>query len=280
MPASGFKREYPLTKLFLSAYDNASWGDCEPVAPYPDVWPDTHTDGEVDFLGRRSDKRVLAIEHTLIEPFVGDKENFSIFRPFLSIEEDPLLAVPGRAIYVNVPVGTLRVGRRREHLVVRDLHDWLRANIPLLPEGKSQQVCQLSSLPGKGNLALDIRVQVIRNASGKLLIRRYGEGAVGQAVEKALKAKLEKLVNTGADLCILLFERDQLFWPHSLTILDEIEKRRIMFPNLTKVHEIGFVETAVFETQKYVYFELYNGTEFIETFDFQEGQLLHRQNHR
>ena len=51
----------------------------------------------------------MAIKHTLIEPFVGDKGDFAAFeQAFLKIEDDKSLAVPDTGTTVYVPVGILR----------------------------------------------------------------------------------------------------------------------------------------------------------------------------
>ena len=56
----------------------------------------------VDMLAtRKADGTTLAVEHTIIEPFVGDKEDFASFGPaFLAIEQDHSLLMPGRWLEV------------------------------------------------------------------------------------------------------------------------------------------------------------------------------------
>jgi hypothetical protein len=54
-------------EAFLSACDDLSWADAEKD------WVDRRIDGGVEMLAKRkSDGKTLAIEHTLIQPFVGD----------------------------------------------------------------------------------------------------------------------------------------------------------------------------------------------------------------
>jgi hypothetical protein len=62
---------------FLSAYENGAWADAEVIRP------DSidRKNPAVDRLAiRESDGKRLAIEHTIIEPFVGDKKDFAYFR--------------------------------------------------------------------------------------------------------------------------------------------------------------------------------------------------------
>src|SRR4030095_200324 len=99
------RREHILIELFLSSYEHNSWAHCHRD------WLEKKEDGAVEVLATRPDGKTLAIEHTLIQPFVGDKEDFAYFRSsFLRIEEDKALIVPERIIYVDVPIGALQKG--------------------------------------------------------------------------------------------------------------------------------------------------------------------------
>lgn len=50
----------------------------------------------------------MAIEHTLIEPFVGDKSDFAAFdQPLAALRNDQSLAVPNAGIEVYIPAGTM-----------------------------------------------------------------------------------------------------------------------------------------------------------------------------
>lgn len=268
MPADS-RREHILIELFLSAYENHSWAHCTRD------WLEKKHDGAVEILATRADGISLAIEHTLIQPFVGDKEDFDHFSKFfLPIEEDRSMIIPERIIYVNVPVGALQKGYSWEP-VVTDVHKWLKANRLLLPKGRSQNKCPIGKVRKRKANDLDLQVRVVFTPGfeGTFKIRRYGVGQLGGAVEKALKEKLPKLVRTVADKRILLLERDQ-FTLRELDIYDEIEKRRKNFPDLAKVHEVWFVETAFYETDKYVGFELYDNRVLIQTLDFLDGQLI------
>ena len=69
------RREDTFIERFLSAYENGSWADAKIC------WLDKKIDGAVEALAtRRSDGKTLAIEHTIIEPFVSDKEDFAFFK--------------------------------------------------------------------------------------------------------------------------------------------------------------------------------------------------------
>ena len=93
-------------QAFPSAWEKGSWADAGLAKP--DAID--RTNPAVDQIAaRKSDGKTLAVEHTIIGPFVGDKEDFAFFEAaLLGIEKDESLAVPGRLIEVFVPVGTLR----------------------------------------------------------------------------------------------------------------------------------------------------------------------------
>ena len=50
---------------------------------------------------RKVDKRTLAIEHTLIQPCLGERDDLASFAPFHEIGKDLSLRVPGRRIDVT-----------------------------------------------------------------------------------------------------------------------------------------------------------------------------------
>ena len=170
------RREDTFIERLLSAYENESWADAEID------WLDKRIDGAVDALAtRRSDLKTLAIEHTIIEPFVNEKEDFAFLEAaFLGIEDDKSLLVPGRWIQVFVPVGTLHDQRKQSvrNAIVKAVHSWLKTNRLSLRDGTSEHRCGIAGVPGKPtfNITLNIRVvpMLLGSAAerGSLLIRR------------------------------------------------------------------------------------------------------------
>ncbi|MFQ5796726.1 MAG: hypothetical protein ACE5JP_16985 [Candidatus Bipolaricaulia bacterium] len=267
------RRENRIIEIFLSAYESDSWADAKLD------WLDEKEDSAVEVLAtRRSDGKTLAMEHTVIEPFVGDKDDFARFAPlFLQIEDDPSLIVPDRILYVYVTVGTLQKGLKWE-AVARSVHDWLRANIRALPEGRSTHACAISGAAKVPfDISLSLRVISSPGAQGKLLIRRQQVGTdLGEIVSNALKKKLPKLVNTTAEKRILLLERQHMnLLPEQ--ILEEIERRRTDFPELAHVQEIWIVETMFYESDGHLRFELYRNGDVIRGIDFQHGRQLFKE---
>jgi hypothetical protein len=72
------RTEDTLIKLFLSAYENNTWAGCEVQ------WLDQQQDGAVEVLATRPDGRSLAIEHTLIESFIGEREDLERLAAFFA----------------------------------------------------------------------------------------------------------------------------------------------------------------------------------------------------
>ncbi len=275
-------REDPFIKLFLSAYEDGSWADAD--LEKPDAID--RKNPAVDQLAtRKSDGRTLAIEHTIIEPFVGDKGDFVSFEAaFLEIEKDKSLVVHGRWLQVFVPVGVLqqRSPAAREAMV-QAVHGWIKANRLTLPEGRGKHTCPVTGTPGNPSfdIALNVRVTPLKRGSsdepGSLHVRRQQvDNTLGQVIEKALKKKVPKLVNTQADKRILLLERQHMnLLPEAM--LQEIENRRASFPDLARVDEIWIIETIGYGTAfsgTYLRFELYDKGDIVRSFDFTDGKLI------
>jgi hypothetical protein len=92
MPSTGIRPEDDLIDLFLSIYENCSWA--APLSTRDLV--DRRMDSGVELIATRiADGLTLAIEHTLIEPFVGEKTDFhSRFKALGSaLEADPDLKI-------------------------------------------------------------------------------------------------------------------------------------------------------------------------------------------
>jgi hypothetical protein len=257
-----------LLNLFLFAYDDFTWATASLT------WLDQEQDGTVELLAKRADGMTLAIEHTLIESFIGEREDFERFKAFLAIQDDPSLVTPGKIVYINVPRGVLAKGQPWQQ-IVSGVHQWLRANIHALPNGESTHTCVIGS--GVPDVSLQARVIPEPKFSDHPIIRRYGAVNVGETVEKALKAKLPKLVATTADKRILLLERNQ--WSLSERgIHAEVERSRSAFPSLAQV-EVWSVETVTASadgTRGYVDFKRYQNGDMVENIAFNDGALFSR----
>lgn len=120
--------ENALISLFLSAYENDAWQDCSKT------WLDEEHDRAVEILAtRQSDGAMLAIEHTLIQPYALHKqESVRFTKIFGAIQNDPNLIVRNRGVDVLIRSGTLAEGYDWKS-ISSAVHDFLRANIRKLP---------------------------------------------------------------------------------------------------------------------------------------------------
>ena len=155
-------REDAFIKLFISAYERGSWSEATLIKP--DAI--NRTSAAVDQVAtRESDGKRLAIEHTIIEPFVGEKQDFVFFdSAFLKIEQDKALAVPERWTRVFVPAGLLR-GQSKpaaRSAIVDAVRSWLQRNRLLLPNGSSQHHLSVS-VSGKKALDITLCIKVVLN---------------------------------------------------------------------------------------------------------------------
>jgi hypothetical protein len=73
VPTTGVRDEDRLIELFLSMYENKSWAGGLSTRESPE----RVMDGGVELIATQlATGRTLAIEHTIIEPFVGEKRDF------------------------------------------------------------------------------------------------------------------------------------------------------------------------------------------------------------
>jgi hypothetical protein len=272
MPTTGIRPEDELIDLFLTIYEGRSWAGPLSIK----VSPERTVDGGVEMIATRvSDGRKLAIEHTLIEPFVGEKTDFhSHFKELgRQLKADESLQVPGFALYVYAPVNILPARANRQG-IIDDVGSWLRANRMSFPAEPVPRDCPSPHHPD-GKVRLQVRLQPLSDPDSTfLIVQRHGELQVGDAVKRALQRKLPKLVKTDVHARLLLLERDQ-GWVDPDALCDEVERLRPQFPDLMAVHEIWIVDTASFDDKKeYVDFSRREGGLAVESFDFFRGKLL------
>jgi hypothetical protein len=119
--------------MFLSAYENDSWKLSSRD------WVEERQDGAVEVIATRADGTELAIEHTLVQPFVGEKFDSDVFmKAFGRIEKNTALVLPGRHLDVSIPVHAIPKGYDWNG-AGEELLRWLAVNHSSEPmDGKSE----------------------------------------------------------------------------------------------------------------------------------------------
>jgi hypothetical protein len=228
MPVSRPRKERLLIELFLSAYDSDSWNNCGRV------WLEDFGDNAVELLATKLDGTTLAIEHTLIQPFVGEKtDSHRFLQTFLPIDSNPALTIPGRRLFVSFPVESLKAGYNWNS-ITDELLLWLKEKHASFPESRSEHNLMLKRSPSRDpfEITVGIEIEHLPGLRGCCLIRRdHVPKNFCDVVETALRKKLPKLIETPADRRILLLEFEHLSLRES-TIHAEIEKDRPNFPDL------------------------------------------------
>lgn len=253
MTAKPGRDEQVFIRRFVSAYENFAWAGSK-IDPL-----DERTEGAIEALITRSDGLTMAIEHTLIEPFVGDKSDFAAFEQAMCrrIEEDLSLRVPNTGIIVYVPVGVFE-GRKpaQRNLIIDSIHSWIRSNWLHLHEGMHRYPCDLAGMEPVTLTVNRTKFGHLQSDPGSVLVRRQQvTNDLDKVIEKALRKKLGKLVSTKADRHILFLERDQFSFMPDL-MFTEIERQRPNFPLLERVDEIWHVESIGYKLGGHLYFEL------------------------
>ena len=285
MPTSS-RREDAIIELFVSAYKDFAWKDsCI-------CWLDRVIDGAVDALVTRSDGKTLAIEHTLIEPFEGDRGNLESFFKRLQqrIEDDPALRQTDRSVrvYVNIdapPDALTKHTSRSWDTIGECVQRWLQAHLAQLGEGGGDHDCRIEGhgIATPFSMKLYIKIISSKGSDRGPLIRRCGPTKVDDTVKKALDKKLPKLAGTSADKRILLLERNQ--WPLcEEQIWQEIQRQAADFPLFSKIDEIWIAETVFYDVSTdpkwcgYLGFKQYadDSARLVASMAFMRGVLISR----
>jgi hypothetical protein len=274
MPQTKEGRDSKLIALFLSAYEDGSWAGDLAIRERPE----SQVDRGVDTLAtRKSDGFTLAIEHTLIEPFPGEKQDYyQHFKPLQDqLRADDTLRVPGFAVHVELPPGALPHGSDWRG-IGDDITGWVRASQSSFPANAAVLPCPAPHHPS-GALQLRVRRVPLGDPAKAfpLIVQRYGNMRIGDSVEKALREKLPKLTGTKADRRLLMLERDQ-GWVTPELVRSEVDRLRSPFPALSAVDELWIMDTASFgERDVYVAFDVVDAMgRNVERFEFYGGKLF------
>ncbi|MGZ8847108.1 MAG: hypothetical protein ACXW3C_11655 [Pyrinomonadaceae bacterium] len=204
----------------------------------------------VEAIAINESGRTLAVEHTLLQPFVGEKDDAQRFLTALGqIGKESDILLPKHMVTVAVNVGAIPKGVDWSS-VNRTVKEWLRAGLEALPMGSSQQT--VPNLPFELNLGMNKRT--FRDDKGKLFFSRYAPpDSLSEVMTNAMKKKLPKLLAALADEKILLFEQDCPYHAYD-TIHNMIEKMTEQFSEIASLKEIWLLDTTAWKSENYIAF--------------------------
>lgn len=277
MPVKAEPKERPIIQMLLSACDNGTWQHALLD------WVEEKQDGAVEVIATRTDGTRLGLEHTLIQPFVGEKFDSEVFmRAFGRIEKNPALTLPERYLDVVIPVHAIPKGYHWDE-VGQDLLNWLLVNHTAAPhEGQSLHVVPVAATSKNGPLGLPITLRTMHlpGMTGTCLIARDKmPGNLEAIVEKALRTKIPKLVATAVDKRILLLERDQIAIGNN-KIYRQIVKLAPSFVDLARIDEIWIANTCSLASEHWASFTLMDGRGLVELLIFKNAALKSRRDDR
>ena len=184
------KRDQQLVSYFLRAF-NHQYGTSYKVVRWP-VAENRQTPA-VEAVACNDNGETIAIEHTLIQPFEGERIDTDRFmKVFGKLEGNTDLMKPGYNVDVIVRVGAVRKGTKWE-VVADRVREHIVESIPALGEGTKEE--SIEGLP----FALSVTLVIQSHGPAEkdhVWISRYESGAatLKQVVRTALERKLPKLV--------------------------------------------------------------------------------------
>lgn len=236
-------REKRLIERFVGAYNTHRAAAFQITA-----WPDEldSTGKAVDALAADAANGQIAIELTLLQPFVNERADSHIFEKTVgSLDGQKDLLLPDFDVDLSFRVGAVPKGVDW-NCVAPTVEGWYLGNRDALPTGFSTQ-----RIPG---LSFDLDVNVQKEpapGSGHLFISRTVPAeSVDPVVRRALDSKLPKLVAAEGDIHLLLLEKNSL--PRGNREIGEaIEKLRPEIAELAKTDEVWLVNTVAWDSEDY-----------------------------
>jgi hypothetical protein len=213
-------------------------------------WPDKDSSKQaIDAVCQDDSGSMLGVEHTLIQPFEGEKEDTAglFMKTLAAFENHPDLLQPGFMIEVSQPVGAVQKGIDWSRVQGEQLGQ-LRNVLPTLPEG--HHCVKMKGTNWSIDLALH-RVGLDASDSGKLFVGRIWPGDPGPGlIIKALNDKVPKLSAFTSGKRILLLEKDAV----AGTIERQFEQLPGDFSNLLcKIDEVWSANTSNLKTEGVVF---------------------------
>ena len=237
-----------MVRLFLSRYQDPA-GNSYRLAERPDVVE--RNAPAIEAVAHDAHGHRLAVEHTLIQPFEGQKsDDLPFLKGFERLRLDDSLRVPDRLIEVIPPAFAIPRGFDWD-AVGQTVHDWFKGARLTFGDGDSWHT--IPNLPFK----LEVLVQTmdIAGTEGVVSVSRLlpKDRPFREVLRIALARKIPKLVATPAETRILLLE-DASSAIGFRQVIEGIDVCREEFPQLSDVTAIWVVKTIAWKTAGDVWF--------------------------
>ncbi len=231
-------RDKDVIKYWLRLYNRLTGSKFE-IHDWPDKDPSKQN---IDALCRNEGGYTLGIEHTLIEPFEGEKGDAARFlRTLATLENHPSLLQPGYVFIISQPIGSIPAGINWED-VPKEFLKQLPGILPTLPENDSEVV-----IKGSTNWEIKLHIKKLQmqpNDHGKVLTSRLFPGDPGpELFVNALKRKAPKLASSSAEKKILLLEKDAVAGTIECQF-EQLPEEKEIKALLASIDEIWVVNTA------------------------------------
>jgi hypothetical protein len=242
------KRDKVIIERFLQEY-NDERGTSYKVVDWPDEGDRT---GKVIDALAADGAATLAIEHTLLQPFAGERQDTAIFLKAVGkLDKAPHLMVPGFTISLSLEVGAIPKGVDWSS-VGPAVEAWYLSVRDQLPTGRSQH-----AIP---DLAFGLTVNVdkapVKHDRGFFFIERVMPSRpLRDTVEQALQTKVDKLAAATADKHLLLLEKYVPIYGDG-EVGELIDQLQPQFPNVSKIDEAWIANTVAFESEDALSIEL------------------------
>jgi hypothetical protein len=236
-------RDKQIVRLFLSGYAKKT-GAALVRIDYPD---EVFRDGPaVDAIATDEFGRRVAIEHTILPPFPGQKENLSgsLERVFEPLKRQ---AVPGRNICITVPDHSIKRGQNWAR-AAEALQGWFEGAKSSFPLGWSYHILIVPGLRLKVHMVGHCEAVGEQKSCVSIMYSHPNmEEQFADAVAQSVERKVGKLVKTRADRRILLFQREWgAYSSRRLEIV--ISSLAPRFPKLERVDEIWLADSFLWES--------------------------------
>lgn len=222
---------------FLGAY-NAEFDTAYVVVSWPDA--DDRTGKAIDALASDG-TTMLAIEHTLLQPFAGERYDTAVFLQTLAtLDQAPHLMLPGLSVSLTFRVGA--VPKRGDRAgIASAVEQWYVRERDRLPNGRSQHV--IPDLPFTLETIVD-RTPLDHPRGFFFIDRELPEARpLIETVQQALTTKVEKLTAAQADKRVLLLEREIPIFGNG-QVGTHLEELRSQFPKLAEIDEVWIANTG------------------------------------